>query len=211
MNSVIKYRIYKKSLIFLIFVIISLSFINPSYSAQSLKEWRDFIESGKSSQLIKWLKEYALNELRRTKRDVLQTLNIKTPKFYGRLGIFVTIKKDGKVRGCYGSFNPSSHDIYMVLGDYLKNALRSDFRYKPISLEELPSADIIITITSQPYPINDLNTVDISHYGVMIKSEDHMPVVFVPSEIKTHSYMKSIIKRYNNPNLFVFKSLTISN
>lgn len=179
------------------------------FSFENLQKWNDFIRSKNSKKIITWLKLNSYSILSDTKSKKIELKNIKIPPFYGQLGIFITLIKSNKVRGCYGSFYHNSENINLVLLNYLKNALRSDYRYKPIAVEELEEMKIIITITSQPMIINDFNIIDISRYGVLIKSENRSPLVLVPSEIKTHSYINKLIKKYNNPEISVFKALTL--
>ncbi len=71
--------------------------------------------------------------------------------------------------------------------------------------------DIIVTITSQPHQVafEDIDMLDISRYGIMIVFENSERVVFVPAEIRTHSYMRQLIGRRRIANVSAFRAVTI--
>ena len=57
--------------------------------------------------------------------------------------------------------------------------------------------------------LNDIDVLDISRYGIMIAFENNEYVVFVPAEIKTHSYLKKLIKQRHVSSVSAFKAVTI--
>ncbi len=155
-----------------------------------LSDWKKFSKTKDSFNLIILLKKQAANYLNRTPVLKNSISGITTPSFFGRLGLFITIIKNGKVRGCYGSFSHRSDSIGNVLNEYLLAALKSDPRYKPLEIDELDNAEIILTIADQPVPVNDLESADLKRTGVVITLENGDKYVFVPAEIKTSSYIK---------------------
>ncbi|WP_461535970.1 AmmeMemoRadiSam system protein A [Spongorhabdus nitratireducens] len=66
---------------------------------------------------------------------------------------FVTLHKDGQLRGCIGSLEPRR----TLIDDITANAFSSAFndpRFNPVSAKELPSLDIEISVLSSLIPID---------------------------------------------------------
>ncbi len=189
-------------------VILILLQLGSTHSREILEDWSSFAVSGSSKELVRWLKDEAINFLAGKEHRAIIT---ECPSFYGRFGIFITLIKEKKVRGCFGAFAHSSENIESVLREYLKGALRQDHRYKPLEIVELSDTDIIVTITSQPYQVvfSDLDTLDISRYGIMTDFENGGRAIFVPAEIKTHSYMRKLIGPRRIASASAFRAVTI--
>lgn len=173
-----------------------------------LESWKKFASSETAEDMILWMKREAMNEF--VKSGKSGRFDKSTPSFYGSLGIFVTLKKGNRVRGCYGSFSHSYDNISMVLMDYMKGALRNDPRYLPLGIEELADTSIIVTITSRPQPVEDIYMVDLLKYGVMITFENGTSIIIVPAEFKTHSFLINSIRNRKVANISAFRSVTIS-
>jgi AMMECR1 domain-containing protein len=151
-------------------------------SDPALEEWREFSETTDAKRLNEWLRCRARAML--SGSNCSDQLRVGTPQFYGKLGIFVTLKKGKNVRGCYGAFFHSMTDIAEVLSDYLSGAFTRDPRYKPISLSELEYTEIIITIASQPHVVNEPDSIDILRYGIALSCGDAAMTIYVPYELR---------------------------
>jgi AMMECR1 domain-containing protein len=173
-----------------------------------LEEWKKFSGTKDSAKLIILLKKQAFCNLNKTPLAKNSISSLSIPAFYGRLGLFITIIKNGKVRGCYGSFSHRSDSIKDILNEYLFAALKSDPRHKPIEADELDSAEIILTIADQPVSVNDLDSADLKRMGVVISFENGEKFVYVPAEIKTSSYIKREF-RGREFQVEIFNSVTI--
>ncbi len=178
-----------------------------------LEKWRDYAASGEAGKVLSWAREMIIKELdpgsslRKTVPGSEFPRN--HPPFFGRFGIFVTLLKEGRVRGCYGAFHHLNDDLRSVLTSYIRGALRYDPRYKPLGIEELGEADIIITIASQPLMVNSIYSVDISRYGIIFSLENGTSILFVPSEIKTHDYLKRKLGNRKTTGVSAFRAVTI--
>ncbi len=175
-------------------------------STEPLKEWEEFSRLKNKKVLMKWLRISALSICSGEKK--ISPCNLKLPGAYGRAGLFITLIKNGKVRGCFGAFDHSETDTAILISKYLKGALSYDPRHAPLELYELDETDIIITITSRPEPVENLNNVDITHFGVFIECEGKAGTVLVPAEYKTASRLNRN-NRYKNCRLSRFRAVTI--
>ncbi len=205
-NAALFFLPMKKILLSLLFITL-LPDLNSGQN-DILNDWKKFSKTKDSANLIILLKKQANNYLYRMPAIKNKFSDITTPPFYGRLGLFITIIKNGKVRGCYGSFSHRSDSIENVLNEYLLAALKSDPRHKPLEPDELDSAEIILTIADQPVSVNDIESADLKRMGVVISLENGDKFVYVPAEIKTSSYIKKEF-RGREFQVEIFNSVTI--
>jgi len=80
--------------------------------------------------------------------------------FQTRRGTFVTLKINGRLRGCIG--NPGARES--VLAGVRENALKAafhDFRFRPLSDKELGRVDIEVSILTEPQPLEYLVSADL--------------------------------------------------
>ncbi len=173
----------------------------------TLDDWQDFSESQECTQFMDWLRSQAGHILSADGKQ--DQCPVKMPSFYGMNGMFITFIKQGVNRGCYGSFYHSSGRQEKVVLQYLKGALKDDPRSKPLSLNELDSTDIIVTVTSQPFAVDSPEDVDIWHFGLLV-SGGEQDQIFVPAEIRTQERLRKLIKG-NSSDLYysAFRAVSI--
>ncbi len=191
--------------------IIFLLLVYPHFASYSLpdpalEEWRDFSHTAESGRLVEWLRCRARAML--AGNNCTGRLKAGTPQFYGKLGIFVTLKKGKTVRGCYGAFFHSAPGITDILADYLSGALTRDPRYKPLGLSELEHTEIIITIASQPHAVYDPDSIDTLRYGIALTCGDGAVTVYVPSELRGVQDLRKYY-REKECQVSVFEAVTI--
>ncbi len=170
-----------------------------------LSEWRDFSGSPECLKLLDWLRCRARAQLTGTACNDRYYGSL--PRYFGQLGMFVTLTKGKKVRGCYGAFSHSITDGESLLSDYLTGALTRDPRYQPLDISELRETRIIITITSQPFPVDDPGSIDLRHYGVMLQCGNRA-TIFVPAELKSIHCVEKIM-RDHSCQVSGFKAVTL--
>ncbi|MEW6528437.1 MAG: AmmeMemoRadiSam system protein A [Candidatus Micrarchaeota archaeon] len=79
-------------------------------------------------------------------------------KLNKKMGVFVTLKTNGELRGCIGYPLPEK-SIAQAVADNAINAAFHDFRFPPLKKEEVNNLEIEITILTVPEQIN-YNTPD---------------------------------------------------
>jgi len=70
--------------------------------------------------------------------------------------VFVTLKKNGRLRGCIGDL-VSDKPLYEGIVKNAVNAATRDTRFKPVTIDELNELDISISVLGYPQKINALN------------------------------------------------------
>lgn len=90
--------------------------------------------------------------------------------FKKRAGIFVTIKKNGNLRGCIGTYLPTKTNIAQEIIQNAISTATKDWRFEPLTEDELPHLSYTVYILSKPEPVKDLKELDPKKYGIIVKT-----------------------------------------
>jgi len=178
----------------------------PGSSDECLEKWKDF-KKMRGVRLISWLEKESRIIMGGSQRPA--DFRGQVPEYYGRVGIFITFLKNGKVRGCFGAFNHRGHRFSDTARRYLRGALRSDPRYRPLGIDELDECEIIVTIASPPAAVEAVETIDLERYGILYRYSDGSLGVIVPAEVRTIEYLKKTAERKEVLSRFCFRAVTI--
>jgi len=162
------------------------------------------MESAQKKQISNWLFS--------SSRDILDGKSVqKTDIIFPQIksGLFVTLILKNKVRGCYGSFYHDSNDSKFLIEKYLRGALRSDPRYKPLSSEGIDNVRIVLTFASEPEIVDDIYSIDTEEFGIMAESGTTV-LILVPAELKMRDQVANLIKKIKAERIYKFKSYTIA-
>ena len=83
-------------------------------------------------------------------------------------GVFVTLKKDGHLRGCIGSFHPQQN-LWQEVKEMTISAASRDSRFSPVKANELADINIEISVLSPMKKIISLDEIELGRHGVYIK------------------------------------------
>ncbi|MBN1289905.1 MAG: AmmeMemoRadiSam system protein A [Actinobacteria bacterium] len=87
-----------------------------------------------------------------------------------KAGVFVSLKKQGELRGCIGTIEPATASIAEeIAGNAVSSATR-DPRFPPVSPEELDDLEYSVDILEEPEEISDISFLDPQEYGVIVRS-----------------------------------------
>lgn len=101
--------------------------------------------------------------------EVLSPPSELLPGMKARAGVFVSLKKAGKLRGCIGTFLPVEEDVaHEVIVNAIK-AASADPRFPPVREEELPELTYSVDLLSEPQPCCE-EDLDPKRYGVIVES-----------------------------------------
>ena len=101
-----------------------------------------------------------------------------TPRLQEKHGAFVTLKKDGKLRGCIGYIHPSDPLVNAVQENTV-NACSRDTRFSPVEPDELEDIHVEISVLSVPVPVPSYGHIEIGRHGIVLKSGSRR-AVFLP-------------------------------
>lgn len=85
----------------------------------------------------------------------------------GSGGVFVTLKKSGRLRGCIGRLQ-SDDPITETVAEMARSAAFSDPRFPRLTASELPELDIEISRLSEFFPIS-AEDVQVGVHGLMLR------------------------------------------
>ena len=108
--------------------------------------------------------EDALNDLPRHLRDPA--------------GAFVTLKREGRLRGCVGYILPRK-PLYQAVLENGGNAAVQDRRFRPVTPEELADLEVEVSVLSPPEPIPSHEQFRVGEQGVILR-KDGRQAVFLP-------------------------------
>lgn len=85
-----------------------------------------------------------------------------------KYGAFVTLKKEGKLRGCIGRFDPNL-PLYQTIEEIAIAAATCDSRFERVTIEELNQIEIEISILTLLKKIDSIDQIQLGKHGIYIK------------------------------------------
>lgn len=118
-----------------------------------------------------------------------------TPKLEAEAATFVTLKINGRLRGCIGTLEPVA-PLYMSVHNNAISAALNDYRFRPVTPMELDRIEIHISILS---PIRDIESLDefkIGEHGIILNKGRYravyLPEVAVEQNWTTEQTLSSL-------------------
>lgn len=128
-------------------------------------------------QLEKWLNQAEEEELltiaRQTLKSYFETgkvpdFEVKSSQLKEQYGAFVTLKKDGRLRGCIGHLE-ADKPIYQVVSEMAISAAFQDPRFPPLEEGELDDVEIEISVLSPFERVRNIEEIMVGRDGLLIK------------------------------------------
>lgn len=105
------------------------------------------------------------------KGEIVSLSNYLPEEFLKRkAGAFVTIMKNGDLRGCIGTYLPIKENVAEEIIANAIAAATEDYRFGLIQKEELPRLSYTVYILSEPELVKDIKDLDPKKYGIIIKT-----------------------------------------
>ncbi len=96
---------------------------------------------------------------------------VLTDEMKEKAGVFVSLKKKGKLRGCIGTFSPSTGNVAEEIIQNAISASTRDPRFPPVVEEELDEMAYSVDVLSEPQRVKGLEELDPKKYGVIVKKD----------------------------------------
>ena len=87
-----------------------------------------------------------------------------------RAGVFVSLKKDGELRGCIGTFEPMAKNIAEEIMQNAASAALRDPRFPPVREDELDELVYSVDVLTEPELVRGADELDARRYGVIVES-----------------------------------------
>jgi len=107
----------------------------------------------------------------------VETADLSTT-LHTNCGAFVTLHKNGKLRGCIGRMI-GNLPLYQMVQEMTISAASHDRRFMPVEMHELPEIDIEISVLSPMKKIDDIAELELGKHGIYIEEGFHTGV-FLP-------------------------------
>jgi len=106
--------------------------------------------------------------IKHKKFKITEDLKLEKELLEKRAGVFVSLKMDGKLRGCIGTISPTTSSI---ADEIIQNAISSgleDPRFYPVSEDELSKLEYSVDVLGEAEKIESMDELDPKSYGVIV-------------------------------------------
>ncbi len=100
--------------------------------------------------------------------------------YHEKAGVFVSLKKDGMLRGCIGTIVPTTSCIAEEVIINAISAATQDPRFSPVEPAEYDRLSISVDVLSPSEPVDDVGMLDVQKYGVIV-SKGHRRGLLLPN------------------------------
>lgn len=138
------------------------------------------------------LAKFTIEEFIKNGRVIDVPKNLPEEMLEKKSGVFVSIHKkptatlrvaelvEGELRGCIGTFLPTKKNIALEIIDNAIAACSRDYRFAPITKDELSDLEISVDVLGEPEPVQGVTALDAKKYGVIVKSEKGRTGLLLP-------------------------------
>ena len=85
-----------------------------------------------------------------------------------RAGVFVSLHKEGRLRGCIGTIEPARRCVAEEIIENAISASTRDPRFPPVQKDELDALEISVDVLGRPERIASKAELDVERYGVIV-------------------------------------------
>jgi AmmeMemoRadiSam system protein A len=93
-----------------------------------------------------------------------------TEEMKQRAGVFVSLHRQGALRGCIGTFVPTQDNVAREVIMNAISASTMDPRFAPMDKSELDDLEISVDVLSPPEHVEDASALDAKKFGVIVSS-----------------------------------------
>jgi len=92
------------------------------------------------------------------------------PEMKEKAGVFVSIHKLGALRGCIGTFEPTTRNVAEEIITNAVSAATRDPRFPAVASHELDRLGYSVDVLTRPEPVADTGQLDPQRYGVIVEA-----------------------------------------
>jgi len=165
---------------------------NKESNKEPIMEEEKLLNEGQRKELLKLARDTIAVYL--DKKEVLEATT-QDPKLKEVMGVFVTLHKKGQLRGCIGNI-VGQNPLYIGVRDMAIAAAAHDWRFSPVTQEELDNIDIEISVLSPLKKTTNPEEIVMGKHGVVVKkgslSGVYLPQVAVETGWGREEFMNSL-------------------
>ena len=104
----------------------------------------------------------------REKKRIALPADLPEEMLRKQAGVFVSLHKDGRLRGCIGTIQAVRKSIAEEIVENGISAATKDPRFSPVRPEELEALEISVDVLGEPEKICSKDELDVKRYGVIV-------------------------------------------
>ena len=147
--------------------------------ADNERNFADKLENFKHEEYIKRVKtedayvklaRYSLETFIKTHKAAEMPKDLPAEMTENRAGTFVSLHKDGELRGCIGTFLPTTDSVAQEILQNAISACSRDPRFSPVEVSELEDIEYSVDVLAEPERVFDIKELDAKKYGVIVEN-----------------------------------------
>lgn len=142
------------------------------------KEQMELQRSGEDAYVR--LARRTIEEFTRTGKRPEIPANLPEEMYRKKAGVFVSVKEDGRLRGCIGTIRAASASIAEEIVENGISAASRDPRFSPIEPWELERLSISVDVLGETEKIDSPQELDVKRYGVIV-TKGHKRGLLLPN------------------------------
>lgn len=132
------------------------------------KERRLIAEQQKHEDAYAALARKTIEKYVRTGNIISTPEKLPEEMYRQKAGVFVSIKKEGSLRGCIGTLSATRPSVADEIIHNAVSASSNDPRFAPVEPEELDMLTISVDVLGDMEPIDSPDMLDVKKYGVVV-------------------------------------------
>jgi AmmeMemoRadiSam system protein A/AmmeMemoRadiSam system protein B len=154
---------------------------NRRFAQQYEKERKEQLAAAKAGEdAYVRLARLSLEMYVKTGRRVPMPDDLPDELLARRAGVFVSLKKDGRLRGCIGTISPEAASIAEEIVHNAVSAGTGDPRFDPVKEDELDALVYSVDVLGDAEPIASMEQLDAARYGVIV-TKGHRRGLLLPN------------------------------
>ena len=101
-------------------------------------------------------------------REAKRILSLPDPLLKTKAGAFVSLHKEGQLRGCIGTISPTCPSLAKEILQNGISACSRDHRFSPVGPEELPFLEYSVDVLGEAETVASADDLDVKRYGVIV-------------------------------------------
>ena len=133
---------------------------------------QEFVLSDEEKKILKEIAFTSIKDSLAGKPVAQPILNSQYPVLNSKCGAFVSLHKQGRLRGCIGHFGEDV-PLHEIVAEMARAAAFEDPRFMPVTKDELEDIDIEISVLTPMRRIQSLDEFELHRHGIYIRRGYH--------------------------------------
>ena len=116
------------------------------------------------------LARYSLETFVKTHKPAEMPKNLPEELTSRRAGAFVSLHKDGNLRGCIGTIMATQNNLAEEILQNAISACSRDPRFNPVEVDELDDIEYSVDVLGEPERAFSVKDLDVKRYGVIVEN-----------------------------------------